>query len=302
MHERKPMQGRPVVIGEVLFDCFPDGTEVLGGAPFNVAWHLAGLGLEPLLISRVGADERGRRIESAMREWGMDLSGIQRDDIAPTGEVRITLDPDGGHSFEILPDQAYDAIDWGRAVGDAAGAGAALCCAGSLIRRYGHNARGLDRLLEEAGAPLFLDVNLRAPWWDRSSVRQQVAEARWVKLNDEEIGVLGDRGTESPEDMEAEARAWIDRFGLEAVILTRGGEGSSLVTASGVSRCPGSGNEGLVDTVGAGDGFSAMVIEGLMRGRSASDLQRRAAEFASKICRIRGATVSDTGLYAGLEE
>ena len=79
------LTGRPLIFGEVLFDRFPDGSEVLGGAPFNVAWNLCGLGRAPLLMSRVGEDERGDRILGAMREFGMDCGGIQRDPEHPTG-------------------------------------------------------------------------------------------------------------------------------------------------------------------------------------------------------------------------
>ena len=63
---------RVVVFGEVLFDRFPDGSEILGGAPFNVAWNLQAFDVQPLLVSRVGKDRLGRRILGAMSEWGMD--------------------------------------------------------------------------------------------------------------------------------------------------------------------------------------------------------------------------------------
>ncbi|MEN8132411.1 MAG: PfkB family carbohydrate kinase, partial [Pseudomonadota bacterium] len=67
---------RLIVFGEVLFDQFPDGTVVLGGAPFNVAWHLQALGYAPLLISRVGNDGLGAQIRSKMQDWGMDLNAL----------------------------------------------------------------------------------------------------------------------------------------------------------------------------------------------------------------------------------
>ncbi|MBA1332725.1 carbohydrate kinase, partial [Candidatus Endoriftia persephone str. Guaymas] len=53
------MESHPIIFGEVLFDCFEDGSRVLGGAPFNVAWHLQALGAAPLFISRVGDDSLG---------------------------------------------------------------------------------------------------------------------------------------------------------------------------------------------------------------------------------------------------
>ena len=65
------------VFGEVLFDHFPDGRRVLGGAPFNVAWHLQAFGKRPHLISRVGDDAEGQEIRTAMRDWGMSEAGLQ---------------------------------------------------------------------------------------------------------------------------------------------------------------------------------------------------------------------------------
>ena len=76
-----------VVFGEVLFDVFPGGEAVLGGAAFNVAWNLQGLGLAPLFVSRVGADELGRRVLDAMASWGMETRGVEVDSSRPTGRV-----------------------------------------------------------------------------------------------------------------------------------------------------------------------------------------------------------------------
>jgi fructokinase len=81
----------------------------MGGAPFNVAWHLAGLGAKPLHTSRIGHDPCGDAVLAGMRDWGMDVSGIQMDTQAPTGQVQIAL-TGTDHSFTILPDQAYDRI------------------------------------------------------------------------------------------------------------------------------------------------------------------------------------------------
>jgi len=100
---------RPVIFGEVLYDCFPDGEAVPGGAPFNVAWHLQGLGLSPLFISRVGDDPLGHRVRDIIERRGMDTSGLQLDSAHPTGKVNISLSG-SSHSFDIIPDQAYDYI------------------------------------------------------------------------------------------------------------------------------------------------------------------------------------------------
>ena len=99
----------PVLFGEVLFDRFPSGDVVLGGAPFNVAWHLQAFGLAPLFLSRVGDDDLGREVLSAMRSWGMETFGVQVDSEHPTGAVEVRI-ADDEPSYEILPEQAYDYI------------------------------------------------------------------------------------------------------------------------------------------------------------------------------------------------
>ena len=101
---------RPVIFGEVLFDRFPDGTSVLGGAPFNVAWHLKALGLGPLFVTRVGKDRLGGRILAAMEAWGMDTRGVQEDPDHPTGTVEVWVE-NGEPSYEIAMPSAWDLID-----------------------------------------------------------------------------------------------------------------------------------------------------------------------------------------------
>ncbi len=100
---------RPVVFGEVLFDRFPDGERRLGGAPLNVAVHLAGLGADPLLVSRVGADPAGADVRAALDRHQIDTAGLQLDTQRSTGAVDVRF-TDGEPSFDILNDRAWDAI------------------------------------------------------------------------------------------------------------------------------------------------------------------------------------------------
>ena len=111
-----PETSRPVLVGEVLYDIFTDGTEVLGGAPFNVAWNLHGLGCPPLFVSRVGTDARGEAVVDGMASWGMDVAGLQRDAHRETGTVRVRFD-DGQPSFEIVADRAWDHVEVEAAMG-----------------------------------------------------------------------------------------------------------------------------------------------------------------------------------------
>jgi fructokinase len=207
---------RPLIVGEVLFDVMPDGNSVLGGAPFNVAWHLEAFGLRPLMITRVGADEPGDEVVATMEAWGMDVSGVQRDDSHPTGRVQVELD-DGEPTFHILPDQAYDHLDPDRAVQLVTGEAFSLLYHGSLISRGEVSRSARDALEERSGLPVFVDVNLRDPWWDQEDVVASVRSATWVKLNEAELDLLAD-GSDS-----AAAKAFRVEHGLDAVIVTKGG-------------------------------------------------------------------------------
>ena len=79
------------IFGEVLMDQFPDGQQILGGAPFNVAWHLQAFGQHPCFISRVGNDAMGESIRQAMGDWGMSIENVQVDHYHPTCTVEVTL-------------------------------------------------------------------------------------------------------------------------------------------------------------------------------------------------------------------
>lgn len=82
------VKNRPAIFGEVLFDYFPDGQRILGGAPFNVAWHLQAFKQRPKFISRIGADQSGCEVSKAMDSWGMDRTSLQIDPVHPTGKVQ----------------------------------------------------------------------------------------------------------------------------------------------------------------------------------------------------------------------
>ena len=153
MHSMKAgSEHRIVIFGEVLYDCFPDGSVVPGGAPFNVAWHLQAFGMSPLFVSRVGEDTLGRRILDAMQEWGMDTSGLQFDARHPTGRVEITLES-GQPRFDILPGQAYDFID-AEALPPVAGE--TVLYHGSLALRREDSRKALERLRQETRLPVNL--------------------------------------------------------------------------------------------------------------------------------------------------
>ena len=288
--------GRPVIFGEVLFDTFPDGTAVLGGAPFNVAWHLQGFGVPPLLISRVGTDERGRRVLETMEAWGLDTAGVQRDPAYPTGTVRIAMDDRGGHSFEILPDQAYDFVEPRAARAAAPARPVPILYMGTLAARRPESRATLDGLIHSLDAPVFVDVNLRDPWWRHERVDQGLRSARWARLNDEELAAISEEPVTSDNLLDAAARLRASHH-LQLLVLTLGADGACFVTADQTLRSPAPPLGEVADTVGAGDGFAAVTILGLLKAWPLERTLDRALQFAAAICRQRGATARDLDLY-----
>lgn len=299
-HETAASRGRVVVFGEVLFDVFPGGEEVLGGAPFNVAWHLAGFGVDPLFVSRLGRDRRGEKVRAAMESWGMDPGGLQEDPDQPTGRVRIELEG-GQPRFDILADQAWDRIDAeeARRAVEAGDGAVDLLYQGTLVERSEVSREALLALVSATGAPIFVDVNLRPPWWRRSRAQATLARARWVKLNEDELTQMGyPPAGERPEELTAAARRAQRRWELELLLVTRGEQGAVLLGDGGVHRrAPRPLADDLVDTVGAGDAFAAVMILGLLEDWPPATILDRGVDFAAEICRHRGATPRDRDLY-----
>ena len=281
---------RPVIFGEVLYDCFPDGQAVLGGAPFNVAWHLQGFGLSPLFISRVGDDPLGHRVRDAMHHHGMDTSGLQLDSSHPTGKVTITLS-DNSHSFEIMPEQAYDYIgqDALPPMPDTT-----LFYHGSLAARSPVSAQTLAFLSTRYASKRLVDVNLRSPWWQQQQVLEMIDKAWLAKLNDEELRELVPDADDDADRMQQ----LVKNAGLQFLLLTRGAAGAELLTAGGDSfRVAPDTVTGVVDTVGAGDALTSVFILAVLQDWPSQQALERSQAFASAIVGRRGAIVEEAGFY-----
>ncbi len=288
---------RPVIFGEALFDCFPDGRKVLGGAPFNVAWHLQGFELDPLMISRVGEDEAGQEILNRMSAWGMLTSGIQVDDAHPTGRVTVTL-PNDVPSFGIEPQQAYDYIDADDACTAVSENTVGLLYHGTLALREDRSFRCLKALIPTSAGSIFCDVNLRDPWWTEELVTWSLANASCVKLNDTELRVLTALPAGTREQCVNAAKTLASRHRLPNLIVTLGADGAFVISQGGRIRWADAvAANATADTVGAGDAFSAVFVAGSLHGWDAGATLERAARFASDICGIRGATTDDRSLY-----
>ncbi len=282
---------QPIVIfGEVLFDCFPNGKQVLGGAPFNIAWNLQAFGVSPLLISRVGEDSLGEHIQQAMHDWGLSLAGMQVDAALPTGMVNVTFVEQEPH-YEIVYPSAYDAI----AIADLPPIPAdSLLYHGTLALRDPAARATFQHLQNISPASVFMDVNLRDPWWQPAEVFDHLAKVKWIKLNEAELTQLVPQG----KTIQACMQILMAEYALEALIVTRGKQGAIIAESSGeIIQVTPPKVSPVVDTVGAGDGFSSVILLGLLKGWPWSKSLERAQEFASAIVGIQGATTLEKGFY-----
>ena len=289
-HDANPV---PLIFGEVLYDVFPGGEEVLGGAAFNAAWNLQGLGLAPLFLSRVGRDERGERVLEAMKAWGMNIDCVQVDPERPTGIVDVTVQ-NGQPTYTIVADQAYDRIDGEEAASWIDRVRPALLYHGTLALRSEVSRNAATALRHSRRAPLFIDVNLRAPWWSRDQVETFLTGAAWAKLNDDEVTAL------SPQETGAGAAAakLRERLGIDHLVVTHGEHGATHYVQDGrVLEVLASPVGCVADTVGAGDAFSAVLMLGQLRGWEPGETLARAADYAASVCSRRGATSPDASLY-----
>jgi fructokinase len=288
-------KGYPVIMGEVLFDSFPDGTEVLGGAPFNVAWHLQAFGENPLFISRVGNDPLGETIRTAMEKWGMTTAGLQVDSNHPTGTVKVHL-RDNEPTFEIVADRAYDHISADMLPSVTA---CSLLYHGSLALRNAESRTTLNRLKHTLQSAIFVDINLRPPWWKKDAVYALLKEADWVKLNGEELRLLTIEGRDDDE----RAAMLQKQCEIDLLFVTHGSEGASVRTADGNTlEVKPVRNLEVVDTVGAGDAFASVLLLGLMNEWPLRLTMERAQSFATAIVGVRGATVMDRAFYKSFLE
>lgn len=279
----------PFIFGEVLYDRFPDGSAVLGGAPFNVAWHLQAFDQTPVLVSRIGNDSLGRNIRAAMETWGMSTAGLQLDSEHPTGTVEVTFN-DGEPSYDIVEGRAWDYISAERLPPNPP----SLLYHGSLALRNEVSAAALSALKQRTPETLFLDVNLRPPWYDAEKLKTLLDGAHWVKLNEDELRILQPGGS-ALEELAAEFRR---RYDIETLILTRGSEGAELITQTDRTHAVAPEEDiAVVDTVGAGDAFTSVTILGSLRDWPVDTTLERAQAFASAIVSVRGATVQDTAFY-----
>lgn len=293
------MSNSIMILGEVLGDVFPEQT-IIGGAPYNVARHCHAFALDVHLLSAVGKDALGQRILAEMRDFGLPTGGVQESASLSTGQVMVHFEKEG-HRFEILDQQAYDDMQWPPVEALTAKHPPRLVYFGTLALRHAAMQSLAAQWLKQCdSATVFCDINLRAPWYGEASVRLALEAAHILKINHEELPeVCQLLGLPKSPDINDQARHLLMAFNLREMFVTCGEQGSFWLNAygDGFRAPPIRLQSPLVDSVGAGDAYTSIVIRGLLAGWSRQTILPRAAAFAASICGIRGAVPDDLEFY-----
>jgi fructokinase len=274
-------------VGELLWDLLPGGKQ-LGGAPANFAYHTHALGAEALVVSRVGTDALGREILDRFRSLGLSTEGVTSDSSLLTGTVSVSLDARGTPTFTIHENVAWDFIEVPTPVLDRAAHCDAICF-GSLAQRRSTSRAAIRSMLlaPPTRALRIFDINLRQHFWSPETIVDSLELANVAKLNDDELpvvaGLLRLTGSE-----ESQLRQLAARFGLKAAALTKGAKGSVLLVGADLVSHPGAKLD-IVDTVGAGDSYTAALTLGLLAGYEPQRIIRFAHRVADHVCTQAGA-------------
>lgn len=275
-------------VGEILWDLLPQGRQ-LGGAPANFAYHASQLGSRGVVVSCVGSDEDGQAILSQLNRKGIEYL-IEKSSRYPTGKVTVQMRAGVMPAYTIHRDAAWDHLritDKHLQLAKAAD----VICYGSLAQRSSVSADAITKLISHTPDKTIrvFDINLRQDFYSKEVIKRLLTISTVVKLNDDEMeeiaAMLDLRGGESEKLAKLS-----DLFNLDLVILTKGRDGSRLFSKNIGDSSIGGADIGIVDTVGAGDSFTAAVATGLVRQFEIGVMHRLASRVAAYVCTKRGAT------------
>jgi len=269
---------------------FPDGTR-FGGAPANFASTLASLGgerVEVHMASKVADDHLGRRAIEILKDRGIGTSTIAVGE-QPTGTVIVSLDEKKHASYAFASDVAWDNIEWSSEL-EALAARTDAVCFGTLGQRSEVSRHTIEKFLATTppDALRIFDVNLRPPFYSDEVIRQSLKLANVLKLNEDELPIVA-KLAELKGETNNLLLGLADRHDLKAIAATRGSAGAVLYRDGDISESTGTQTK-VIDTVGAGDAFTATFALGLLEGWDLDVINRNACNVAAYVCAQPGAT------------
>ncbi|VGO12585.1 Fructokinase [Pontiella desulfatans] len=275
-------------IGELLWDMFPEGKR-LGGAPMNFCYHCQQLGAKGYPVSAVGSDVYGADILDFLVGKQVTADFVAVDDVHPTGTVDVTVDKCGKPAYVIKEQVAWDYIPLTGEMLSLAHRADAVCF-GSLAQRNGMSNKTIRTFLAamKPESIRIFDVNLRQQYYTEEIIRESLNFCNILKLSDEELPVLAKMFRISG-TVEWQLKRLRKMFDLDVVVYTRGPAGSLLISSEGISDHPGYPGDAL-NSVGAGDSFTATLCMGLLCGMSLDGINAHANRVATFVCSQDSAT------------
>lgn len=278
-------------IGEIVWDIFPDGQPRLGGAPANFVYYSQLLGTESLLISRIGDDELGKETLYLLAQADLNQEYIQIDPFHPTGTVRVSLDAAAVPTFFIEENVAWDYLEKSPNLRQLASKVNAICF-GSLAFRSSQSRETLNWFLSglRADCVRILDINLRPPFFSKDLIEYLFTQANVLKINETELGLIKSLFSFREREEKDILKKLLHLYNFKLIALTKGEKGSLLLSGNRECHHPGFPVK-AIDTVGAGDAFTAALVNGLLKGMDLEEINRRANWLASYVCTQKGAWV-----------
>jgi fructokinase len=283
-----------VGLGELLWDLLPEGKQ-LGGAPANFAYITSLLGDNGIVASRIGNDDLGAEAVRKLDELRLPTTYVQRDAHHPTGVVKVEVDAAGQPRFQIAQPVAWDFMEWTSGWQQLAQQADAVCF-GSLAQRTPTSHATIREFVQATrkDAVKVFDVNLRQAFFSADILYDSMKLANIVKLNHDELPRIMSLFDLSHVDVMASARRLVALHNLKLVCITRGDHGSLLVTREAWSDHPGYKIK-VADTVGAGDAFTAGMVNQYLRGEPLRQMGNLANRVGAWVASQVGATPRPPG-------
>ncbi|MEI6045250.1 MAG: PfkB family carbohydrate kinase [Chloroflexota bacterium] len=301
-----------ICLGEALIDITPPsrGASIIttgemrmaaGGAPANVAVGLARLGTATGFLGRVGADFFGYHLKAVLTKNGVETSQLHLDNRANTAVAFVTWDEQGEASYLFYRNISADTLLHPDDIDPHYIKQARLLQFGSLLLTAEPSAAATYqalRIASEVGTLLSYDINLRLTAWPSEAaalvgITAPLAFTNILKLNRHELEFL----TSESDPLVGTQKLWQENFGLVVVTLDR--EGFFYRTAKSSGFLPAF-SATVVDTVGAGDGFLAGLLDGLRRGNFAFENEELVRQACRQAAAVGAITVTRPGAIPAL--
>jgi fructokinase len=275
-------------LGEIVWDLLPTGKQ-LGGAPANFAYHAQAIGLKTVkasIISSIGDDVAGREIQSQLTALAINQDYLAIDKTHQTGSVAVTLDELGNPHYCIAQAVAWDFIP---AIPKRLINQVDAICFGTLAQRSRVSANAIINFLKQLPRKSLrvFDINLRQTYYTAKIIHQSLKYANVVKINEDELRSVATLFNLIGDETDL-LRQLCERYQLQLCILTKGNQGSVLLTSSKILTHQGF-NVKVNETVGAGDAFTAAIAVGLLNGFELEYIHDCANRLAAFVCTSSGA-------------